>query len=839
MKTKNLTPFPFGTKVTSRRPPRPEMTFIVRACYVIGPDKRLALPEGPVAEAAREARASEASAPDVPDLVAQGSMTADTYRDNDEERAGECLYPGDFADWKPRGEVMLKGTCHTPRGRSLTECPARFSVGSFSKIVRVIGRRFWSDDAPGAVMSEPALFTKMPIDYARAFGGPGYAKNPVGIGLAGRELPNVELPSVPIRTRRDDPGPAGFGPINPAWPARAGKVGTQYGRKWQKERAPYYAEDFDWTYFNAAAPDQQLDGYLRGDEPLLFQNLHPAEPVIETRLPGLRVRVFIKDVKQRFREVGMSLDTLFADLDAGKVYLTWRGLDAVEADDMKDVLWALVASEKLGEALPEAHYRERMAAFEADPLEIKERVPAELLAQFEEMKRRKQDRDEGREPVHAAPAPDPMTANLRKQLDMLPVAIPGAQALENQIAGAVASAVANAPPGVDMKAQIAGMAAANAQSLAGPPRFPPMPLRAEGPPPPWTGRALQGAFAQVEEARKRLAGAKPTKEQAEQIAQLDAQIEAMMKEPSFQPLLNRPAPQEPGPGKDLWGQDYEGRDLRGVDLRDASLRDALLAGANLAGVSFRGANLDGAVLCGADLTGADFTGADLTLANLTGVRAPGAIFRNATLNRTFFQQAELTGAIFAGAKGQFTFLPDANMHGADCRGISLFRAFAKDAIFTGADFSTASLVRCLFLEVNAKKANFTRATLTLTSFLQCNLSQALLVEARGERTNWLKSTLHDANFLYAILPNAHFMEASATGASFRRSFLKESRCYRASFERVDFTESQLFGIDFSKCALAGARFRGANLYDAKFLQAAGAGCDFTGANLKHARIDEA
>jgi len=110
VKTKNLTPFPFGTKVTSRRPPRPEMTLIVRACYLITPGRPLTLPEGP-------------------GLLAQGPLTAETYRDDDEERAGECLYPGDFADWKPRADVMLRGTCHTPRGEPLVESAGAHELG--------------------------------------------------------------------------------------------------------------------------------------------------------------------------------------------------------------------------------------------------------------------------------------------------------------------------------------------------------------------------------------------------------------------------------------------------------------------------------------------------------------------------------------------------------------------------------------------------------------------------------------------------------------------------------------------------------------------------------------
>ncbi len=821
MKTKNLTPFPFGTKVTSRRPPRPELTAVVRSCHVIVPGQPLALPEGLPA-------------------IAQGPMTADTYRDDDDERTGECLYPGDFADWKPRAEVMLRGTCHTPEGKPLTECPVRFAVGGFSKILRVTGRRLWSDDGPGAAMSRPIPFARMPIDYAHAFGGPGYARNPVGIGFAGRELPNIEHAGSVIRSRRDDPGPAGFGPVNPAWPERAGRVGKEYGRKWQKERAPYHSEDFDWRYFLAAPPDQQIEGYLRGDEALLFQNLHPTAQVLETRLPGLRIRVFIKDKRQRFREIAMSLDTLFADLDQGKLYLTWRGLDAIETDDQTDVLWALVASEKLSDTpLPEAHYRARLEAFEADPLEIKERVPADLLAQFEEMKERQKARDEGR-PVahHDAPPADPMTAVLRKQLDLLPVALPNAKELEKQVADAVARATATSPPGVDMKAQIAQMAAANDKQLVATPRHAAFPLRPGGPPPPFAARALRGALEQADDAKKRLAEQPSSRERADEIAKLDEMILAMKGEPFFKAMLDRPAPREPGPGEDLHEQDYEGRDLRGANLRGANLRDAHLARANLAGADLRGAILDGAVLTDADLTGADLTGADLTLANLTGVIGPGAVLRNTTLNRAFLQEADLRNAVLAGAKGEFTFLPEVDLTGADCRGLSLFRAFSRAGVLDGADLSEASLVRCLFLEISAKKAVFHRARLTQTTFLRSSLQRAVLTSARGERTVWLESSLHDANFGNAILPQAHMMEVSAAGASFRRSFLKESRCYRASFERVDFTESQLFGVDFSKCTLTGARFNGAMMYDAKLLGAAGKGCDFTGANLSHARIDE-
>src|SRR5262249_7719394 len=163
------------------------------------------------------------------------------------------------------------------------------------------GPRFWSDGLVQTA-SEPLPFTKMPLTYANAFGGPGYAPNPVGKGFVSMELPNVEDPAAPLRARGDRREPASFGPLSSSWPQRAGKIGKEYGAVYKKTRAPFYAVDFDWSYFNAAPPDQQMEGYLRGDEEVTFQNLHPDSALFSVRLPALRIRVFLKDDRGEVRE---------------------------------------------------------------------------------------------------------------------------------------------------------------------------------------------------------------------------------------------------------------------------------------------------------------------------------------------------------------------------------------------------------------------------------------------------------------------------------------------------------------------------------------------------------
>src|SRR5947209_7433938 len=82
------------------------------------------------------------------------------------------------------------------------------------------------------VPGEPLLFTEMPLGYTHAFGGPGYAQNPSGKGVSSSELPNVEHAGELVRSRKDKIAPAGFGPYNPAWPQRSGKVGKDYGKAW-------------------------------------------------------------------------------------------------------------------------------------------------------------------------------------------------------------------------------------------------------------------------------------------------------------------------------------------------------------------------------------------------------------------------------------------------------------------------------------------------------------------------------------------------------------------------------------------------------------------------------
>ncbi|APR84296.1 Pentapeptide repeat family protein [Minicystis rosea] len=809
MLTKNLTPFLLGTKVCSRRPPQPEMTIIVRGAFALRPGEALAVDE----------------------KVEQGALSAETFLEEDEDRKGECVYPGDFADYKLNAEVLLKGTCHAPRGRPVTECLARVAVGAWSKSLRVVGPRAFSDRYAGALASEPLPFTKMPLDYAHAFGGPAYAKNPVGKGHESAELPCIEDPASPIQRRGADHEPASFGPINPAWPQRASKVGKEYGKSYQEKRAPYQAEDFDWSYFSAAPPDQQIKGFLRGDEDVVFQNLHPTVPLISTKLPGLRIRAFVKDREKRFREAHMSLDTVHADLDEGLLYLTWRGLCEVREDDLADVAFVFIASEPLAERpLPEGYYKVLLDEFERDPTGVLAAMPPGLLEAGEALERRRKGQDA---PAAASQdlAQNPVSGAIGDTFGKLMSPDTGKRIDQ----GLSASSAAAERTGNTALAPAMAAAVKNIGTDTAPT---PMPRRPGVMPNLGLKQQMRAVMAKVAELKKTAATTgKP-------IAGIEA-LEALPHDPRLKqldPNYSVPGPistDEPGPGRNLAEQDLKGRDLHGMDLSAATLESADLTGANLAGAKLRGCNLRNAILYKADLTGADLTGADLTLANAVAARAAGADFTGATMDMAFFENANLTDANLTEVNAPYAIFAKAVLEGAVGTSAVFDHADFSEAVLDRASFAQASLTFAMMIQCRGRKLDMSLAKLTGANFSDAVIPGARFVQAVGPRSFWARAVIDDADFDHAVMIGAHFTEASAIGAKFFGANLRECRFYRATLERAEIVKANLFSADLCKSKLAGAKFTGSSLYDAKLLQASGSGCDFTGANLKRSTLERA
>ncbi|MEZ4441674.1 MAG: DUF2169 domain-containing protein [Polyangiaceae bacterium] len=826
MIVKNPSCLAHGTKATARVGKQPQMVVIVRAAFLLVPDGVATLVPG----------AFEG------DLRAQGPLTADVLAPDDDERLGEVLYPSDLADFKLNAEVMLRGTCYAQKGRPIARSPVSFQVGDWQKTLQVTGHRAWSDRKVGAVMSDPIPFSSMPIGYGHAFGGEGYEPNPAGVGLTGDRVPNVEDPRDPIRSPGQRPAaPAGFGPLNPAWAPRCDKRGKDYGADYERTRAPFYSADFDWTHFHAAPADQQLAGYLRGDEAIVYTNLDPDHAVLRCRLPGMRVRVFYHRKGERIRELDLRIDTLFVDADERKAFLTWRGLADVAADDLHDVVSLLVVTEEAHEKHPAKRYHEELERFEADPLGLEERGMAELERERDQALAKLDDLVDKAEAIGTS-GDEGLADEVGAMLEALDAPPHEVAEAKRGILELVAAKKEHRPGDEAITGSLT--AAKESRKPAGPPPFV-IPQPGETPPaPPQPGlvAAVRRALEEAEQVDARIdqAVTRPEVDLPEALQdrprvadRLDPLREVV--EGDLFKRLEGPPLVEPGPGRDLRRQDYRGWDLRGRDLRGADLREALLTAADLREAKLAGAQLDHAVLYEADLEGADLSDCSLTLTNFTKARARGLLLAGAAIDTTFFDEADLTGADLRrlrGTRGLFrqTDLSEANLSDAD-----LFECIFDGVTLTKARFVKASLRSVAFMSATLERADFSDALLTRSSFSGGAASSACFVGARGERVVFMKTELERADFTCAILPDAFFNEAIARDARFFGADLRGANFYRSSLDRASFERANLFRADMRKSVLHDVSFAKASLFEASLLEAGGLRTDFTDANLTRCR----
>jgi uncharacterized protein YjbI with pentapeptide repeats len=661
-----------------------------------------------------------------------------------------------------------------------------FAVGRWSKALAVIGNRHWKKSLLLSAASDPEPFKQLPLTYGNAYGGEGFERNPVGRGYEKAFLPNVEPLEDRISSPGERPDPSGYGPLNRQWPQRASKTGSYKG-KWLKERWPFLPDDFDYSYFNAAPEDQQFRKYLRGDEELRFENLHPKHSVYKSALPGIRIRVFLsekaKDGK-KFREVPMNLDTLFVDMDKETLVLVWRGHSPVRNDEMPEIEQALAVSEPLKEApAPPAAYEALL--LKLDPPPPPPPAPA---------------------PAPAPKALSPMQLELqaaRENAAKLEAAhLEGARALAKEAGFDLDAALAKPPGGVEE-------------------------LR----------RSLIGA----KEAFEKMGAKIPGLLEAEISAlapggKIDAAVEKFRTlsvpkaaKPPVTPELLKAAAGKPGglKGRDMSGASLADADLSGQDLSGVILKGADLSKAKLVKTVLRGSQLSGANLAGADLSGAVLEKADLTHANLTGAKLEGALLAMADLSG-----AAATGAVFVAAQAPKSYFTGANLEGAAFGKALLVEADLSGARLKGAKFGGALLSKASFAGATGEGADFTGADMAETIICQgADFKKAVFAGVNGPQSIWIDSVFDGADFSGAKLFRSNFLNASLKQVKFIGADVKNSTFRKAGLLLAEATKSDFHESSFAKANLSGADFNGSNLFGADLYEAVLEGAKLKGANL--------
>ena len=815
----------------------------------------------------------------------QAFPTGDGYYPGDDEGKGSPRYESDFAWFKPRSDLLLVGKCRPPGGRPTRRCPVTFRVGDRSTTLMVLGERRRHGTASRSYETEPEPFTEMELRWENSFGGAGYGKNPVGKGFCppdkgpgpeGLPLPNIENAPGPSDAAGGRRGPAGFGPLGRTWEDRASRLGT-YGADYRDTRWPWFPEDFDWGYANAAPADMQTGSFLRGDEELSCENLHPVHSRYTCRLPGLRVRAFVnkkaaaEDVETDFREVPLNLDTLWVEMEAEKLVLLWRGATDVASEDAEEVRDLFIMSEPLDTA--PATLEQCRRRFEEALASGEE--PAEPVAEESAGAEDEPADSPAEEPAPDAAAlgaqTDAILARMGIDVARLPKAARDGQ---KRVLEAMTLSGARALPETGSTALKAELKATLGQLGLDPDDLPPPSGKAAG---------------EIGRLMKELGVPESSLGDLPELAQLSAIMAVMLPRAGMDPedlspvieqakkwrgfmadgLGAREDEDASGGAKSplLTRDEFITRAAAGESFAGANLKGLDLSGLVMKGLDFTGAALGGAVLAGSDLGSAilaeaDLGQADLSRANLTGANLADANLARAVLEGSCLKEADLTQANLTEAR-----MAGAVLEAAVCEGATLARAVLDGIEAAGADFSKADASGATFRKADLREADLSHGLLHGTNFQEANLAGACVEGARGTGADFTKADLSDlrasegcdfsegrfyraaaagstweganlarSDFRYCRMEGAIFTGACLEGADLSAADVKSGRFNKANLREARLCQANLFEGTFERADLTKADLRGSNLYGAEFLDAVIERTEMDGANLKMTKL---
>nr|MBL0709109.1 DUF2169 domain-containing protein [Sulfurimonas sp.] len=137
-------------------------------------------------------------------------------------------------------------------------------------------------------------------------------------------LPNIQDPKQLTTDKDEHIKPAGFMPLDINSKENMKKLGT-FDEQWKREQWPGFARDMDYSFFNTAPKDQQIDGFFKGGESIELTNMNKEKTQILSHIPQASFRCFVtkthKDKEDEFKELELHRDTLwlFPEIQRGIV----------------------------------------------------------------------------------------------------------------------------------------------------------------------------------------------------------------------------------------------------------------------------------------------------------------------------------------------------------------------------------------------------------------------------------------------------------------------------------------------------------------------------------------
>ena len=777
---------------------------------------------------------------------------------------------------KQRGEFLIHGKCFAPKGQTVTQAAVRAKVAGLEKSLAVTGNRFWKNRGLASVASEPEPFSSIDLNYVNAFGGEGFALNPLGKGMPPTNatlphfLPNIDLPHQPVVFLDDRPNPASFAPLDFTWPQRFLKVGT-HDEAWLQTRFPGFAADMDWSIFNTAQPDQILPAYFSGAEAFEVQGMHPEKSAVRGTLPGCAMRCFVtekSDLGMVLRDVPTRAETLVLFPGAERAVLIFRGVTEITTDDGADIAHILIGSEDMNAAKPIAHYQtvlhQRLDrkdgaiaclidepllhsmpdstsggdASDVEAMDILVR-PKGLLRknQFKKSEklladvkvRLQKTREELIATSAAAGLPPPDLTAIDKALAQTISPDPPAPQLEELpalreklekmlVEGKAEALVKQAEAEATLRQTCVEQKLDYDKLLADARR------ESAGPPKLIAKKTLDQLRATADQL---LAQGHPSADLNARLVDTKLHEQLLQADVAAMSAYRQFAHVYPPVGS------LEGEPARAVrhDVLAAMGRGEKFVGRDFSGADFSGLKLAGCDFSSALMEGVNFSMADLTGSNFSNAVLARATFTNATLSKADFTDANLgfcnlagvnaSGANFTGAR-----LAGADLTGVNLRGSDLTKADLMGAKLVGADFSNANAAEVKFIQVNllATDANALDMDcppglpMHAVKFVGTKLTKAVFLNCRMDGADFTGACLDQATFLTAVGSQINFSRASLKGFC----VVKDSQLQRANFSGADMEKANFRGTDLHLSV-----FKNANLSNCDLSE-----CVLTSADFK-------
>ncbi|WP_432467847.1 DUF2169 domain-containing protein [Agarivorans sp. Z349TD_8] len=767
---------------------------------------------------------------------------------------------------KPKGEVLVAGAAYPSQGQAAERCRVALQVGPVDKSLVVVGDRYlrhrWLTK-----LSQPQPFSRMPLSYERAYGGPNMPNNPIGRGAGCKNqgtklqpLANFYYPSDNQRLGYQPKHPAGLGQLDIGWPQRSRYQGT-YDEKWLAERHPGFPQDADPKLFLAAAEDQHFNAFIEPQTAFKLSGLHPEISTIAGILPNIRIRMLVQqqlDGALCYREVENHIDTLWLFPDALLGVAIHRGVVPIEDVDGLDIKQLLLACEGVDDPPRSlAHYQQQLAE-RSDPTSatnsllneaplLPEKTPQQLARRktlitnaqnaLQERKRAKLSALKAGQPELGLASPEDDS-----ELDSL-AAIPSELMSEFDYDLSPVMAKVNS---LCAKLKASSTAASPVQASK--------PLGQ-------SNQQLRARLMRIAGERDATASGLSPQAQAEQL-QAASSLQMRQLSPTMT-VDYLPLPEQQSSllriwlqellaaGESLSGRDLAGANLSGLDFSGQNCRNVMLEGADLSDCNFSSCDLSGAVLTGACIGASNFSKAKLHASNLSATTGDGPCFDGAELIKTQLLEAQLSNASFIQASlkqvnATKAKLKAANfsgaelidsqllqtelvgsvwqhcqasvlvMYGADCCDSNWQHAQVKRCVMVNMrlSFSRWQGSRCELLQfgpggewqgVNLSRASWKICGLRALSLKDCTASSAVFVECDFSSVQWVDSDLSQSTFYRCLMGDAllHSLD-------WRASLLHQTKLRKVKASQVDWRGATMHEVDtdhgaFDLCRVHGLK----------------------------------